>query len=762
MKRLNSIWGCFVCLSALILTMAAAPSPAAEAPAMTVGRIFHIEGDLLRYVPETKDWVAVVPDAPFCAADTLFSGSNGLAEMLVPNGIWIRTGNSTQIQFIALDAELGDMDVASGMARFYSKGKAAIKVSSPFGYAKADPGTIFDLYVGENSLEMVAIKGTVSFVHATTANRYDVTSGAASILADPQRVSLGDGTVDPEWNRWNMDREDFWLSKNQLKGPSIDFLPADLRNEAYVLEENGSWEKVPYEGEERWFWRPTVVAADWAPFTAGRWTYWYGDQTWIPAEPFGYLTHHYGNWIYARNRWYWAPPVADVRIGLPLLNIGFFWCPGRVAWIHSGIYVGWFPLAPRETYYTHRHWGGPNTVVVNHINVTRINVTLRNHRHIDHAVVVKQHDLHGRTDYRNVRMTNISHRTIINQYRAAPVINNQVIKNYSTTRQRFNFTSKPVPEKPHHTVIARIQHNDKIIHEGQRENVSILQERLKSIPEGKISREARVEQPRATDHFVPAKDVSRPRTELKLPQRQIKGSGPGMPPVAPGQVAKPAEPATPGRSAKPEHPAGRETPARQSPPAQPSKPAERATPARPVQPEQPAPRVERTAPVPTLQPARPTPPAQPSKPAERVTPARPAQPEQPAPRVERTAPVNTPQPARPTPPAQPSKPAERATPARPAQPEQPASRVERTAPVNIPQPAQPSKPAERATPARPAQPEQPASRVERTAPVNTPQPAQPSKPAERATPARPAQPEQAPPDRTTPQPERREKKQDQR
>jgi hypothetical protein len=64
--------------------------------------------------------VAVVRDAPFGAEDTLFSGSRGMAELIDPNGTWIRIGNSTQIQFITLDTDLAEMDVASGVARFYN------------------------------------------------------------------------------------------------------------------------------------------------------------------------------------------------------------------------------------------------------------------------------------------------------------------------------------------------------------------------------------------------------------------------------------------------------------------------------------------------------------------------------------------------------------------------------------------------------------------------------------------------------------------
>ena len=251
-----------------------------------------------------------------------------------------------------------------------------------------------------------------------------------------------------------------------MRGRSVEYLPPSLHDQAYALEENGSWERVPYEGTSRWFWRPRVVVG-WSPFTVGRWTDWYGDQTWIPAEPFGYVTHHYGNWVYVRNYWYWAPPVVSVRVGLPLLDVGFFWYPGRVSWIHTGIYIGWVPLAPRETYYSHRHWGGPHAVVVNNVNITQININVRNYAYVNHAVVVNQNNFHSVNNYKKVQVTNINRTTIINNYHAAPVVNNTVINNYTTNKQRYNYTTVNVNEKPHNTVINRIQQNEKIIHEGR-------------------------------------------------------------------------------------------------------------------------------------------------------------------------------------------------------------------------------------------------------------------------------------------------------
>src|SRR5512136_1360699 len=192
MKRIKRWVELMACL--FLATLAVVPPvPAANAPAITVGRAYYIEGDLLRYVPEEKDWVAMVNDAPFGTEDVLASGNRGMAELIVPNGTWIRIGNSTQIQFIALASDLSEADVAWGVARFLNRSSSTvIKATCPFGYVLAYPGAAFDFYVGENSVEVIALRGTVSFVHSATNVKYDIPAGSPSILADQNQVTSGE------------------------------------------------------------------------------------------------------------------------------------------------------------------------------------------------------------------------------------------------------------------------------------------------------------------------------------------------------------------------------------------------------------------------------------------------------------------------------------------------------------------------------------------------------------------------------------------
>ena len=683
---------------------------AADAPSVVVGRVYHVEGDLLRYVPEENDWIAAVRDAPFGAEDTLFSGDRGLAELIVPNGTWVRIGQETQVQFITLENNLSEMDVASGVARFYNKGDGTlIKVTSPFGYVLADPRTIFDFYVGENSAEVIAVRGTVTFVHAAMESRFDVTAGSPSILADRQQVSPGEGTTDQEWAQWNKAREDHWDAKTGAGGRSAEYLPPSLRDEAYALEENGTWERIPYEGSERLFWRPTTVVTGWSPYTVGRWTDWYGDQTWIPAEPFGYITHHYGNWILVGNIWYWAPPVASVHVGFPLLDIGFSWYPGRVSWIYTGTYVGWVPLAPAETYYCRRHWGGPHTVVITSGNVTRIHINVRHYAYINRAIVVNRDQLYRVNNYRNVRVTNISRTTIINNYRAAPVVNDTVIRNYRSNRERFNFTNIQVKEKPHSSVITRIERNRSIIRQVDRERAPVTQEGVRGIREGRVAPEARIEPPRVTSRLVPAGEVNRPRSEMRLQQREIKRRGQGGPETAPGAVVRPESPAAP--SGRPETPVRTrervvpKTPSRVVPPRTPQvdRSGSAGTPAQ---------RQERVAP---QTPSRVTPPrtpqvdrsgpsGTPAQRQERVAPQPPSQ----------VAPPRTPQVDRSGPSGAPAQRQERVAPQPPSQVAPPRTpQVDRSGPSGTPAQRQ-----ERVAPAGPDQTEKsvPAERPDRRGP----------------------------------------------
>src|SRR5262249_22038555 len=62
---------------------------------------------------------------------------------------------------------------------------------------------------------------------------------------------------------------------------------------------------------------------------------WRGEPIWIPAEPWGYTTCHYGRWLWVeRHGWLWRP--------------GYVWGPAWVQWGQERDYVLWVPLDPDD------------------------------------------------------------------------------------------------------------------------------------------------------------------------------------------------------------------------------------------------------------------------------------------------------------------------------------------------------------------------------------------------------------------------------
>ena len=489
-----------------------------------VGRIAYVEGQLFRFIEEEKDWVLTGQDAPFGLEDALYSGETSKAEFILPNLTWVRIGENTQLQMIGLDGEATTVDVAAGSARLYNKSRdGVIKATTPFGYAVAEGDTVFDLYVGDESLEIIAVSGTVDFVHKASGARYVIKEGEASIIADAQGTAQGNGSVEADWDDWNSERDAIWEQRQRSQGTSADLLPEPIRDEAYTLEENGRWERVYYEGSYRDMWRPTVVASGWRPYTAGRWVVYYQDNCWIPDEPFGYVTHHYGSWVYVEtgHAWYWMPPVVRRPPRSSAVYISFGWYPGRVGWFHSGESIGWVPLAPDEVYYGYRPWGHRTVVVDRSVNIT---VNIGKYRYLDEAVVVQRDHFYRGERYTPVVQAQFDRRMIAKSFKPAAVISAAVIPQLRVEPRRFAVRDEGLHRKPHASVVERIDVNQRLRRDAGRYNrKGIVQElqRAAGVAPGAIP-QADIRTPTVSSKLVEAAQSASPLDPGSLRQRELK------------------------------------------------------------------------------------------------------------------------------------------------------------------------------------------------------------------------------------------------
>lgn len=236
-----------------------------------VGRVSHVEGALLRYQPGDEGWTPTVDDTPFGAGESLYTEGNARAEIILPNGTWARFDGGTQVQLIELREDLTDLELSSGTGRFYSNGAyPLIQVKTIFGDVTAQGDTVFDLHVYGNAVEVIALKGIVSFWRRNTAQRFEVKAGLGSIVADAHAVSVGTGDEPPGWAAWNRERDALWAARMTSGEVSAAYLPPSLRHEAHALDANGVWEKAYYDSGFAWYpgrvaWLSSGTNVGWVP-----------------------------------------------------------------------------------------------------------------------------------------------------------------------------------------------------------------------------------------------------------------------------------------------------------------------------------------------------------------------------------------------------------------------------------------------------------------------------------------------------------------
>jgi hypothetical protein len=247
---------------------------------------------------------------------------------------------------------------------------------------------------------------------------------AVSIAASEQVVLNGGGVqtfVAPEldvWDRWNYARTEALVDT-----VSARYVPPSVSG-VDDLDQHGTWRVVPEYGS---VWVPEGVAADWAPYTTGRWI-WdvHFGWSWVDTAPWGWAPYHYGRWVHV-GVWAWAPGPLVVRPVYAPALVAFFGAPGvRVAVgapFVSWVALGWGePCVPwwgRPGFIGRPWWGGwggprvVNNVVVQRttvVNVTNINV----YRNVGvrNAVVAVRPDRFGRGGVREARLRDIDVRRL--------------------------------------------------------------------------------------------------------------------------------------------------------------------------------------------------------------------------------------------------------------------------------------------------------------------------------------------------------------
>ncbi len=338
-----------VCVLAAALTLTLAGLALADPP-MRVARLGYLSGGVTFSPAGEIDWVSGTLNRPLVTGDRLWADNNGRVELQIGSAV-VRLSARTLFTLTNLDDRIAQMHLQQGTLLLRVRRvdrNQVIEVDTPnLAFVISQPGEYrITVNADADSTEVITRSGRADVYDAATS--YSVAPGRGyrffgAGLRDYDVVA----TARPDdFDRWAQARD-----RGYDASVSACYVSRDVIG-YQDLDQYGSWSSVPEYGN---VWMPTRVAADWAPYRDGHWSWiepW--GWTWVDDQPWGFTVSHYGRWTNTSRGWGWVPgPIAARPVYAPALVAFIGGSNFQVSAASGGGNVGavgWFPLGPREVY----------------------------------------------------------------------------------------------------------------------------------------------------------------------------------------------------------------------------------------------------------------------------------------------------------------------------------------------------------------------------------------------------------------------------
>ena len=360
-------------MSAVVLVVAACGQAWADPPSR-VARLGYISGEVSMRPAGFDEWSEARINRPLVSGDNLYTDRASRVEMEV-GAATLRLDERSSFGLIALDDINAQVELTAGTlnvnVRRLFEGQTYEIDTSTLALVITEPGQYRVDISPEGDSTMVSVVNGSADVYGSDNASFRVSGGYSYRFYD---TGLRDyETLDlprqDDFDRWCYERTERYESS-----PSRRYVSEEIIGYA-DLDTYGTWNTSSSYGA---VWYPSQVAADWAPYRDGHWSWidpW--GWTWVDNAPWGFAPSHYGRWAQVNSRWGWVPGPRNVRpIYAPAL-VAFVGGGGFSVSISSGGPVGWFPLGPRDVYVP---WYRGSRDYFNNIN--RHNTTIINNTYI--------------------------------------------------------------------------------------------------------------------------------------------------------------------------------------------------------------------------------------------------------------------------------------------------------------------------------------------------------------------------------------------
>jgi hypothetical protein len=350
----------------VLLVLAAAPPALAQAPEppSRVGQISYVSGNLGFHAAGDTQWSAAGVNYPVATGGSFWTDPQARAQIQIgPTTIGMAGG--TELDVTNLNDQVSQFGLPQGRINLHLRqldNGQSFEVDLPQGAVwLLQPGS-YDIDAGtaDQPARVAVFAGSAHFVGGGAD--IGVNHGDAAVLTGANPVTARIEHAAPDaFAEWCASRD------YHAEGLAAAHYVSPQMTGYADLDHYGGWQGNPQYGE---VWYPSQVPADWAPYRDGRWIWvqpW--GWTWIDQQPWGFAPFHYGRWAYMDDRWGWVPgSYAAQPVYAPAL-VAFVGAVAGIGLAVGGPSVGWFPLAPGETYwpsYTR------NVYYIRNVNVTNV------------------------------------------------------------------------------------------------------------------------------------------------------------------------------------------------------------------------------------------------------------------------------------------------------------------------------------------------------------------------------------------------------
>jgi len=268
-------------------------------------RLGLVEDGVQVLIRDTTDWTDATVNVPLGEGDRIWVPDGGKAELQIRGGVYVRSDGGTALDILSANGDAAQFYLDRGHIYINNRrgGIRIVQIDTPLTSVRSFDNSVMMIDVTEDGVtEVSVLKGYVTAEDRSGATR--VGAGKTLTIREGTDSELAPIGAPDEWERWNTDRDRELTAWSE----SSRYLPDELHDYSSDFDDNGRWDYVSDYG---YVWYPTVVAADWAPYTVGRWVWIRGSYVWIAYDPWGWAPCHYGRWVFVASRgWCWVPPVA--------------------------------------------------------------------------------------------------------------------------------------------------------------------------------------------------------------------------------------------------------------------------------------------------------------------------------------------------------------------------------------------------------------------------------------------------------------------